>query len=126
MAESYEPGATVSEIARRHALSPQQLFGWRRLFQRAAEPASSPMFAPAAVDAVRSEPETVRQPATRCRCIVARPSAGIEIEIDGVWTPSYRYKSPARAQFLTFRHGASLRGCLFDAPCREPVGMGRV
>jgi transposase len=28
--ESLEPGATVSEVARRHGLSPQQLFGWRR------------------------------------------------------------------------------------------------
>jgi transposase len=28
--ESLEPGATVSEVARRHGLSPQQLFAWRR------------------------------------------------------------------------------------------------
>ena len=28
--ESLEPGATVSEVARRHELSPQQLFAWRR------------------------------------------------------------------------------------------------
>jgi transposase-like protein len=28
--ESLEPGANVSEVARRHGLSPQQLFGWRR------------------------------------------------------------------------------------------------
>jgi transposase len=27
---SLEPGATVSEVARRHGLSPQQLFAWRR------------------------------------------------------------------------------------------------
>ena len=37
VAESYEPGASVSEVARRHALSPQQLFGWRRLLRRAPE-----------------------------------------------------------------------------------------
>ena len=30
VAESFEPGATVSDVARRHALSPQQLFTWRR------------------------------------------------------------------------------------------------
>lgn len=42
------------------------------------------MFVPAVVDAVRSEPETARQPATRRRRAVARPSDGIEIEIDGV------------------------------------------
>jgi transposase len=28
--ESLQPGATVSEVARRHGLSPQQLFAWRR------------------------------------------------------------------------------------------------
>lgn len=28
--ESLRPGANVSEVARRHRLSPQQLFGWRR------------------------------------------------------------------------------------------------
>jgi transposase len=84
VAESYEPGATVSEVARRHALSPQQLFGWRRLLRRAPEPASSPMFVPAVVDAVRPAPETLRPPATRQRRTVARSSGGIEIEIDGV------------------------------------------
>ena len=28
--ESLEAGANVSEVARRHGLSPQQLFAWRR------------------------------------------------------------------------------------------------
>ncbi len=42
------------------------------------------MFVPAVVDAARCEPETMRPPATRRRRIVARPSGGIEIEIDGV------------------------------------------
>ena len=37
--ESLEPGANVSEVARRHGMSPQQLFGWRR--QVRAEPAAS-------------------------------------------------------------------------------------
>ena len=30
VAESYAPGAVVSEVARRHDMSPQQLFGWRK------------------------------------------------------------------------------------------------
>jgi transposase len=41
VAESLEPGANVSEVARRNGLSPQQLFAWRRathaLFQEGAE-----------------------------------------------------------------------------------------
>ena len=30
VAESYAPGAVVSEAARRHDMSPQHLFGWRK------------------------------------------------------------------------------------------------
>jgi transposase len=30
IAESYAPGAVVSEVARRHEMSPQHLFGWRK------------------------------------------------------------------------------------------------
>ena len=30
VAESYESGETVCAVARRHGLTPQQLFGWRR------------------------------------------------------------------------------------------------
>jgi len=57
LAESYESGEKVSAVARRHGLTPQQLFGWRRDAQRAGarrgviERASSPVFAPVIVDA---------------------------------------------------------------------------
>jgi transposase len=30
IAESFAPGAVVSEVARRHEISPQQLFAWRK------------------------------------------------------------------------------------------------
>jgi transposase len=30
VAASYAPGAVVSEVARRHEISPQHLFGWRK------------------------------------------------------------------------------------------------
>jgi transposase len=49
VAESYEPGAVVSEVARRHDITPQHLFGWRkaartgRLVLPATEP---PLFVP--------------------------------------------------------------------------------
>ena len=34
VAESYAPGAVVSEIARRHEISPQHLFAWRKAARR--------------------------------------------------------------------------------------------
>ncbi len=49
VAESYQPGAVASEVARRHDITPQHLFGWRkaaragRLVLPATEP---PMFVP--------------------------------------------------------------------------------
>ncbi len=34
--ETFEPGATVSEVARRHEVAPSQLFTWRRLAAQGA------------------------------------------------------------------------------------------
>jgi transposase len=31
--ESFEPGKTVSTVARQHGINPNQLFGWRKLYQ---------------------------------------------------------------------------------------------
>jgi transposase len=49
VAQSYAPGAVVSEVARRHDMSPQHLFGWRKA-ARAGQltlPADEvPMFVP--------------------------------------------------------------------------------
>ena len=50
--ESRAPGAVVSEVARRHGLTPQQLFGWRRELRAAAGgdvPAAMSTFAPVIV-----------------------------------------------------------------------------
>ena len=51
--ETLAPGATVSEVARRHDIRPQQLFGWRREMRVAPEPAVS--FVPALVEAAGPE-----------------------------------------------------------------------
>jgi transposase len=50
--ESLEPGVNISEVARRHGLTPQQLFGWRHQAQvlnsgSAGAPAQSLPIAPA-------------------------------------------------------------------------------
>ena len=61
--ETLAPGAVVSEVARRHGLSPQQLFGWRR---QARQPVATrtdptaPQFVPAVIEAQLPE-ATVRR-----------------------------------------------------------------
>jgi transposase len=72
VAESLEPGASVSRIARRHGVSPGQLFTWRREAMRSAsggDAASTPAFVPVSI----SEP-TSPSP---------RQSSSIEIEVHG-------------------------------------------
>ena len=57
VAESYEPGAVVSEVARRHDISPQHLFGWRKAARagRLVLPAAAPsMFVPVVTSAADS------------------------------------------------------------------------
>jgi transposase len=50
VAESLQPGASVSAVARRYALAPQQLFGWRRTLRMDAD--ATPMFVPAVMTPV--------------------------------------------------------------------------
>ncbi len=42
VAESYAPGKTVCGVARRHGLTPAQLFTWRRLARRSRLPVQAP------------------------------------------------------------------------------------
>ena len=82
--ETLVQGAVVSEIARRHGLTPQQVFTWRRQARRLPTPmADDPPFVPAVVDAmvpavaVGHERKTARRK--------AKPDVGgIEIEAEGV------------------------------------------
>jgi transposase len=84
--ETLAPGAVVSEVARRHGLTPQQLFGWRRQARQATSAGAdreAPRFVPAVVD----RPIPVR-PVRRCgRPRRRHPDLGssvIEVVIDGV------------------------------------------
>lgn len=83
--ETLVPGAVVSEVARRHGLSPQQLFGWCR---QARQPAASadtavPLFVPAVVEALLPKRTVRRRGRNRTRQ-AGRTSGTIEVEIDGV------------------------------------------
>jgi transposase len=81
IAESYGAGETVCAVARRHGLTPQQLFTWRRLARRSAL-AALPMFVPAVVETTEPEPAT-RTVSRHTRRRRSR-SNGIELEIAGV------------------------------------------
>ncbi|MFG1245160.1 IS66-like element accessory protein TnpA [Xanthobacter flavus] len=94
VAESFERGATVSAVARRHALSPQQLFTWRREARKASE--MIPAFVPAVVapePASASEPSAPpSQPKRRTR---QRRAAVIELDVGGVRVTIENGASPA-------------------------------
>ncbi len=85
--ETLVPGAVVSDVARRHGLSPQQLFTWRRQARRpaaeGAETEEGPTFVPAVLDAASLNGAAVRQKRQRRRR-AERTSGTIEVEIEGV------------------------------------------
>ena len=51
VAESMVPGAVIAEVARRHGLSPQQLYGWRSTFRSNVHKQDDPTFSSIVVDA---------------------------------------------------------------------------
>ena len=83
--ESYAEGNSVCGVARRHGLTPQQLFGWRRLARLGpSRCVERPLFVPVIVapepEPPRNEPPTPSKPRRRRR----NEGASIEVEIDGV------------------------------------------
>ena len=75
IAESFAGGETVSAVARRHDLTPQQLFGWLRVARRRMARESGqnePAFAPVIVEASKPPPGAP---------IEARPGGWAMIEI---------------------------------------------
>jgi transposase len=83
VAEIATSGESVCAVARRHGLSPQQLFGWRRRLRESqvgSSEADRLHFVPAVVDAGSSAVPQRRAP----RCKTAANTGTIEVEIDGV------------------------------------------
>jgi transposase len=86
VAEIAASGDSVCAVARRHGLSPQQLFGWRRQLRESAARHSETeelQFVPAVVDVVASAP-AVRQRRKALRWKSGPDAGAIEVEIDGV------------------------------------------
>jgi transposase len=85
--QTLEPGAVVSDVARQHGLSPQQLFTWRREARRrhlVPVPDVAPAFVPAVISKVsrKAVGEGGKQLVRRRR--ESQVSGIIEVEIDGV------------------------------------------
>ena len=86
-------GDSVCSVARRHGLSPQQLFGWRRQLREAAgghSEADKVQFVPAVVEAVVPAPAAHQE-----RKVVRKADSGIiEIEVDGITIRAGRGADP--------------------------------
>ena len=84
--ETLTPDAVVSQIARRHGLTPQQVFTWRRQAREASQHSAddAAMFVPALVET--SAPAVPAKPAGKPRRKSRGDNAGamIEIEIGGM------------------------------------------
>ncbi len=120
VAESDEPDVKVCSVARRHGLTPQQLFTWRRLACKplgAVPDVDVPMFAPAVLD-VPTTPSAKGQESPRATRRKSSTGA-IELEIGGAmiriasgtelmgWMPlpgRHRHMMPAQ------RHGRAYGG----------------
>ena len=86
VAESDAEDETVCGVARRHGLTSQQLFTWRRLARRALTEveAPAPLFVPALIEASPPEPAPPRPVRPRRARRRRSSAAGIELEIGGV------------------------------------------
>ena len=89
VAESLTEGAVVSEVARRHGLSPQQVFSWRARLRDAIKGPAPPSDATLAFVPAVAEDEPLSPVAPALPAVVAMSAAGvdpapIEIALGGV------------------------------------------
>jgi transposase len=85
VAESYLEGESVCGVARRHGLTPQQLFTWRRGARKAVE--ALPAFVPAVIvpEPAAVKPEAAKPPQRRTKRRTSRRRAGvIALDVAGV------------------------------------------
>jgi transposase len=83
--ETLAPKAVASQIARRHGLTPQQVFSWRRHARTSGSADTPPSFVPAVIEA---EPPPIpiaasARPDHRHRARLAESNGMIEVEIAG-------------------------------------------
>ncbi|WP_256367056.1 transposase [Methylosinus sp. C49] len=99
VAESFTEGASVCEVARRHGLTPQQLFTWRRQARKETEAREDAGAPPLFVPAIMQGPVPA-SPAKRKRRVLRQETDStptIELEADGVTARSPNATPPSRA-----------------------------
>jgi transposase len=77
IAEALRPGVNVSAIARRHGITPNLLFRWRKAAQREAKPEPAPAFLPVSLTAPAKSGDTGCD-----RSASEAPAADSRIEIE--------------------------------------------
>jgi len=89
---SLEPGAVVSQVARQHGATPQQLFTWRREARGRAQPGMLPeAFVPVVVEPAATPSHSTEQ---ACKAEMARPHS-IELDVAGTSVFIWRGAEPA-------------------------------
>lgn len=100
VAESFAEGASVCEVARRHGLTPQQLFTWRRQARKETEAredaGAPPLFVPAIMQGPAPVPPAKRERRALRQELDSAPT--IELEVDGV---TVRVGRGAQAKTIT-------------------------
>src|ERR1700722_2506647 len=83
--ETLVPGAVVSDVARQHGLTPQQVFTWRRQARQplANTESKAPQFVPAIVETALP-PAALRGRQRKRTGQASRSCGSIEVEIDGL------------------------------------------
>ncbi|MEX0408768.1 transposase [Aquibium sp. LZ166] len=86
VAESYAADETVCAVARRHGLTPQQLFTWRREARKRLEAEVPPGFVPAIVVtqapmAAEPKPRVLRRARRRCPAAIEMEASGVMVRI---------------------------------------------
>lgn len=84
VAESFSGRETVCAVARRHGLSPSQLFAWRRLLRSDVTERAFPLFVPAVITAPVPAPVVAPMPKRRRSRRSSSGATAVELEIDGV------------------------------------------
>ena len=82
VAESFAPGAVVSEVARRHEISPQHLFAWRKAARRgqlALSADEAAVFVPVMMAAQKAVATTTPSITIETAGMVVRAECGVDV-----------------------------------------------